>query len=98
MHPAVARPTHRSIASHSPVQLSCRSLGWGILRTDEFSGLRWEEGSRRAALADVMRVHEWNYVKRIQVGGGQRVLLESSQLCLCSRCPLGLPTVAQWCG
>ena len=41
--------------------------GWGILRTDEFAGLRWEEGSRRAALADVMRVHEWNYVKRIQV-------------------------------
>ena len=41
--------------------------GWGILRTDEFGGLRWEEGSRRAALADVMRVHEWNYVKRIQV-------------------------------
>ena len=46
----------------------CACAGWGILRTDEFGGLRWEEGSRRAALADVMRVHEWNYVKRIQVG------------------------------
>ncbi len=51
-----------------PFQPSCPiAPGWGILRTDEFAGLRWEEGSRRAALADVMRVHEWNYVKRIQV-------------------------------
>ncbi len=45
---------------------------WGILRTAEFEGgLRWDEGSKRAALGDVLRVHDWNYVRRIQVRWGQ---------------------------
>lgn len=50
---------------------SSRSADWGILRSAEFQGgLRWDEGSKRAALGDVLRVHDWNYVRRIQVGAG----------------------------
>lgn len=48
-----------------------RPAGWGILRSAEFGGaLRWDEGPQRAAMADILRVHDWNYVKRIQVGAG----------------------------
>jgi hypothetical protein len=31
--------------------------------------LRWDEGSKRAAIGDVLRVHDWNYVRKIQVRG-----------------------------
>ncbi|KAI3431427.1 hypothetical protein D9Q98_004480 [Chlorella vulgaris] len=41
--------------------------GWGILKCEEFEGaLRWDEGSKRAAIGDVLRVHDWNYVRKIQ--------------------------------
>lgn len=41
--------------------------GVGILRTVDFSGaLRWDERPRRAALGDIMRVHDWAYVRKIQ--------------------------------
>ena len=41
---------------------------WGILRTSDFEGgLRWEEGSQRAAMGDVLRVHDWAYVRKVQV-------------------------------
>jgi len=40
--------------------------GRGILRGREFERLRWEGGPLRAALADVLRVHEWAYVRALQ--------------------------------
>ena len=40
--------------------------GRGILRGREFEWLRWEGGPLRAALADVLRVHEWAYVRALQ--------------------------------
>ena len=41
---------------------------WGILRTSEFEGaVRWDERSQRAALGDVLRVHDWPYVRKMQV-------------------------------
>lgn len=51
--------------------LMTRLLLWlpaeqGILRSAEFTGLQWEEHCAAAPLADVLRVHDWNYVKHLQ--------------------------------
>jgi ankyrin repeat protein len=48
--------------------------GTGVLRTSEFAGaaaLRWDERPRRAALGDVLRVHDWAYVRKIQAACAQ---------------------------
>jgi ankyrin repeat protein len=39
----------------------------GILRSVEFAPglLRWDEDSKRAALGDILRVHDWPYVRRV---------------------------------
>ena len=37
----------------------------GILRTGEFGKCRWENESRRAALVDVLKCHEYSYVETI---------------------------------
>mmetsp|Transcript_27116 Transcript_27116/g.54231 ORF Transcript_27116/g.54231 Transcript_27116/m.54231 type:complete len:892 (+) Transcript_27116:385-3060(+) len=37
----------------------------GILNSDEFSSCVWEAGARRAAMADVLKVHEYSYVEKI---------------------------------
>lgn len=37
----------------------------GILRTGEFGGLSWRGEARRAAIADVLKVHEYEYIDRI---------------------------------
>lgn len=37
----------------------------GILRTGEFGRCRWENESRRAALVDVLKCHEYSYVETI---------------------------------
>lgn len=36
----------------------------GILRCGEFSGCKWNTDVRRAALSDVLKVHEYNYVEK----------------------------------
>ena len=36
----------------------------GILRCGEFSGCKWNTDVRRAALADVLKVHEYTYVEK----------------------------------
>ena len=38
----------------------------GILRSAEFEGLVWDEEPHQAAMSDVLRVHEWAYVRRLQ--------------------------------
>ncbi len=38
----------------------------GVLRSPEFDALQWDENPPRAAMADVLRVHEYNYVSNIQ--------------------------------
>lgn len=41
--------------------------GAGILRTAEFAErLQWQEQARPAPLADILRVHEWAYVRQLQ--------------------------------
>lgn len=36
----------------------------GVLRASEFSGLAWEErGVPPVAMADLLRCHEWSYVR-----------------------------------
>ena len=37
----------------------------GILRGAEFDGAKWEGACRRAAMADVLKVHEYKYVEHI---------------------------------
>ena len=37
----------------------------GILRCDEFSGCKWYTDVRRAALSDVLKVHEYPYIERM---------------------------------
>jgi len=38
----------------------------GTLRTAEFAGSDWEEDAPAAALADVLRVHEYSYVQALK--------------------------------
>jgi acetoin utilization deacetylase AcuC-like enzyme/ankyrin repeat protein len=41
--------------------------GTGILRTCDFeNALRWDERPRRAPMGDILRVHNWAYVRKIQ--------------------------------
>ena len=42
----------------------------GILHSSEFLDLRWESSSQRAAMSDVLRVHEWAYVSLLQKASG----------------------------
>jgi len=37
----------------------------GILRCGEFSGCKWNTDVRRAALSDVLKVHEYPYIERV---------------------------------
>ncbi|KAL4440406.1 hypothetical protein ABPG75_003407 [Micractinium tetrahymenae] len=72
IHYTCPTPITRSTANDAPPENMERLTvltepDWGILRTAEFQGgLRWDEGSKRAAIGDVLRVHDWNYVRRIQ--------------------------------
>ena len=54
------------LGSPAPAALSACMAGRGILRGREFERLRWEGGPLRAALVDVLRVHEWAYVRALQ--------------------------------
>lgn len=45
-----------------------------MLRADEFSGLEWDSNPSRAELADVLRVHDFNYVEKLG---------ECSIVCVC---------------
>ncbi len=38
----------------------------GVLRSPEFDALQWDENAPLAAMADVLRVHEYSYVSHIQ--------------------------------
>ncbi|KAL3144011.1 hypothetical protein ABBQ32_003818 [Trebouxia sp. C0010 RCD-2024] len=38
----------------------------GILRSAEFSNLQWDERSQPGCMADILRVHDWSYVRSIQ--------------------------------
>ena len=42
----------------------CAELG--ILRSYDFKDLRWDTGSGCASIADVLRVHDWSYVRDLQ--------------------------------
>ena len=42
------------------------SLRTGVLRGPPFSSLAWHTAPRRASAPDVLRVHEWSYVRRLQ--------------------------------
>lgn len=46
------------------------TAGSGALRASEFAeSLSWDESPHQAPLGDILRVHDWAYVRRIQVGG-----------------------------
>lgn len=42
------------------------AAGNGALRAREFEGVVWEKGSSPAAAADVLRVHDWSYLRHLQ--------------------------------
>ena len=44
----------------------CCLAATGILRSSEFSTLEWDETSRRGCMADILRVHDWSYVRSLQ--------------------------------
>lgn len=64
-------PIRRSSASADPPPENVRRLhvlvspDEGILRCGEFQSCAWEIEARRAAIADVLRVHEYSYIERI---------------------------------
>jgi len=39
--------------------------GTGIFRAKEFAGCEWLTDPKKVAVADVLRVHEWSYVKKV---------------------------------
>jgi hypothetical protein len=41
----------------------------GVLRAEEFAELPWDEASPHVPLADVLRVHDWPYIRKLQVRG-----------------------------
>eukprot|EP01138_Halocafeteria_seosinensis_P012190 gb/GECG01012458.1/.p1 GENE.gb/GECG01012458.1/~~gb/GECG01012458.1/.p1 ORF type:complete len:801 (+),score=102.21 gb/GECG01012458.1/:1-2403(+) len=47
----------------------------GILRSPQFSGLSWNADAQRASISDILRIHEYSYVRK---------LLEA-----CEQCPPG---------
>lgn len=64
-----------SCMSTLPVMLRCwigslSTFLWhaasGILRSSEFSSLQWDERSEPGCMADILRVHDWSYVRSIQ--------------------------------
>lgn len=38
----------------------------GILRSEEFADLQWETRPPHARISDILRVHEWSYVRELQ--------------------------------
>jgi hypothetical protein len=54
------------VYSCAPVRAFCCLAATGILRSSEFSTLEWDETSRRGCMADILRVHEWSYVRSLQ--------------------------------
>ena len=50
---------------HSFIQLLWFAAS-GILRSSEFSSLKWHESSERGCMADILRVHDWSYVRSLQ--------------------------------
>lgn len=50
----------------NPSRLHCLTPAKsGILRTRTFSRISWEEDSPAASLADILRVHDWSYIKAL---------------------------------
>lgn len=47
--------------------MSLALAGFGLLRAVEFAGLPWDEASPHVPLADVLRVHDWPYIRKLQV-------------------------------
>lgn len=60
----------------------------GILRSSEFAHLQWDERDRLAPLSDILRVHEWNYVRKIQVSCTQGASSEARLVCPAKPCRL----------
>ena len=60
---SITNPGMGSMVSDSLLGLSAEQ---GILRSAEFTALQWEEECTAAPLADVLRVHDWNYIKHLQ--------------------------------
>lgn len=59
--------------------------GRGILQSRSFEGrLSWETSVPPAPIADVLRVHDWNYVRGLQVDGWI-----ACQAMACSYCSMG---------
>lgn len=59
---------HRCL-SHSEAAATTFPFGpaaSGILRSAEFSNLQWDERSQPGCMADILRVHDWSYVRSIQ--------------------------------
>ena len=44
----------------------CNGAEQGLLCSAEFRGIQWERECPASPLADVLRVHDWNYIKQVQ--------------------------------
>lgn len=68
-HHTVMPPPEREMAEDTPPENVLRygvvAGERGVLRTSPFGGAQWAEAPR-AALADVLRVHDWNYVQKLR--------------------------------
>ena len=65
----LAIPLHNDCPSEA---MSCAGCpGNGTLRSNEFNDVRWETDCRPAAMADVLRVHEWSYVLSLKQASPQ---------------------------
>lgn len=50
----------------SVTSISASSAGCGILRSSEFASAQWRFDVEALPLADLLRVHDWNYVRSVR--------------------------------
>jgi hypothetical protein len=57
-------------------RVSCIMGPQGIIKTGDFDGLSFEEHAAPASIADILRVHDWEYVSELQVRSFPALLVQ----------------------
>ena len=57
--------THTSPPPENKERLNTLLSGKGVLRSPEFNSLNWMKNSSEAAISDILRVHEYSYIRKL---------------------------------
>ena len=64
--PEVILAAHHVLCASACSSASALHAECGILRSSDFAGLAWEHEAPPAEASDVLRVHEWTYVRHLK--------------------------------